>query len=147
MQVMVFKINGNYYGLDTEFIDEIILRQSLVPAPCGNSCVAGLTDVRGNIYTCIDLCNVLFNIRSSWSKNQKFLLTSLDNLLIAYIVDEAVGVYDTDASPVSSNFVMGMDTNLVVGFTEFRDTLLTLLNLDGVNKISGLRLKQSSRVS
>lgn len=136
MQVLVFTINGNYYGLDTKYVDEIILRQGLTQAQSSNECIAGLTYVRESCYTCIDLCNVLFKQRSKWSKTQKFLLTSYDNKLISYIVDEVVGVFSISTNDIKSSNVFGVDISLLDGFI-FRDNaIITLLDLYGINQAS-----------
>lgn len=136
MQVLVFTINGNYYGLDTKYVDEIILRQGLTQAPSTSECVAGLTCVRESCYTCIDLCNVLFKQRSKWSKTQKFLLTSYDNKLISYIVDEVVGVFSISTDDIKSSNVFGVDISLLDGFIFKDNTIITLLDLYGINQAS-----------
>ena len=136
MQVLVFTINGNYYGLDTKYVDEIILRQGLTQAPSSSECVAGLTYVRESCYTCIDLWNVLFKQRSKWSKTQKFLLTSYDNKLISYIVDEVVGVFSISTNDIKSSNVFGVDISLLAGFIFKDNTIITLLDLYGINQAS-----------
>lgn len=136
MQVLVFTINDNYYGLDTKYVDEIILRQGLTQAPSTSECVAGLTYVMESCYTCIDLCNVLFKQRSKWSKTQKFLLTSYDNKLISYIVDEVVGVFSISTNDIKSSNVLGVDISLLDGFIFKDNTIITLLDLYGINQAS-----------
>ncbi len=110
MQILVFTINNNYYGLDTKYVDEVIVRQKLTPVPNSSDCVAGMTYVRESCYICIDLSNTLFKIRSKWSSTQKFLLTSYNNRLISYIVDEVIGIYTVDLNSIKSNNVFGVDS-------------------------------------
>lgn len=136
MQVLVFTINGNYYGLDIKYVDEIILRHGLTQASGTSECVAGLTYVMESCYTCIDLCNVLFKQRSKWSKTQKFLLTSYDNKLISYIVDEVVGVFSISTNDIKSSNVFGVDISLLDGFIFKDNTIITLLDLYGINQAS-----------
>lgn len=136
MQVLVFTINNNYYGLDTKYVDEVIIRQKLTPVPNSSDCVAGMTYVRESCYICIDLSNTLFKIRSKWSSTQKFLLTSYNNRLISYIVDEVVGIYTIDLNSIKSNDVFGIDRNLLKGFIFENNTIITLLDLHGVNQAS-----------
>lgn len=136
MQILVFTINNNYYGLDTKYVDEVIIRQKLTPVPDSSDCIAGMTYVRESCYICIDLSNTLFKVRSKWSDTQKFLLTSYDNRLISYIVDEVVGVYTIDLSSIKSNNIFGVDKNLLKGFIFENNTIITLLDLHGVNQAS-----------
>lgn len=136
MQILVFTINNNYYGLDTKYIDEVIVRQKLTPVPNSSDCVAGMTYVRESCYICIDLSNTLFKIRSKWSSTQKFLLTSYNNRLISYIVDEVIGIYTIDLNSIKSNDVFGVDRDLLKGFIFENNTIITLLDLHGVNQAS-----------
>lgn len=136
MQILVFTINNNYYGLDTKYVDEVIVRQKLTPVPNSSDCVAGMTYVRESCYICIDLSNTLFKIRSKWSSTQKFLLTSYNNRLIAYIVDEVIGIYTIDLNSIKSNNVYGVDRDLLKGFIFENNTIITLLDLHGVNQAS-----------
>lgn len=136
MQILVFTINNNYYGLDTKYVDEVIIRQKLTPVPNSSDCIAGMTYVRESCYICIDLSNTLFKVRSKWSDTQKFLLTSYNNRLISYIVDEVVGVYTIDLNSIKSNNVFGVDKSLLKGFIFENNTIITLLDLHGVNQAS-----------
>lgn len=136
MQVLVFTINNNYYGLDTKYVDEVIIRQKLTPVPNSSDCIAGMTYVRESCYICIDLSDTLFKVRSKWSDTQKFLLTSYNNRLISYIVDEVVGVYTIDLNSIKSNNVFGVDKSLLKGFIFENNTIITLLDLHGVNQAS-----------
>lgn len=136
MQILVFTINNNYYGLDTKYVDEVIVRQKLTPVPNSSDCIAGLTYVRESCYVCIDLSNTLFKIRSKWSSTQKFLLTSYNNRLISYIVDEVIGIYTVDLNSIKLNNVFGVDRDLLKGFIFENNTIITLLDLHGVNQAS-----------
>lgn len=136
MQILVFTINGNYYGLDTKYIDEVIVRQKLTPIPNSSDCVAGMTYVRESCYTCIDLSNTLFKERSKWAVTQKFLLTSYGSRYISYIVDEVVGVYTVGVEQVKSNNVFGVDKTLLAGFIFEKNKIITLLDLNGINQAS-----------
>ena len=136
MQILVFTINNNYYGLDTKYVDEVIIRQKLTPVPNSSDCIVGMTYVRESCYICIDLSNTLFKVRSKWSDTQKFLLTSYNNRLISYIVDEVVGVYAIDLNSIKSNNVFGVDKSLLKGFILENNTIITLLDLHGVNQAS-----------
>lgn len=136
MQILVFTINNNYYGLDTKYVDEVIIRQKLTPVPNSSDCIVGMTYVRESCYICIDLSNTLFKVRSKWSDTQKFLLTSYNNRLISYIVDEVVGVYTIDLNSIKSNNVFGVDKSLLKGFILENNTIITLLDLHGVNQTS-----------
>lgn len=136
MQIIVFTINNNYYGLDTKYVDEVIVRQKLTPVPNSSDCIAGLTYVRESCYVCIDLSNTLFKIRSKWSSTQKFLLTSYNNRLISYIVDEVIGIYTVDLNSIKSNNVFGVDRDLLKSFIFENNIIITLLDLHGVNQAS-----------
>lgn len=136
MQILVFTINNNYYGLDTKYVDEVIVRQKLTPVPNSSDCIAGMTYVRESCYICIDLSNTLFKIRSKWSSTQKFLLTSYDNKFVSYIVDEVIGIYTIDLNSIKSSEMFGVDRSLLKGFIVENNMIITLLDLYGINQAS-----------
>lgn len=129
MIVLLFKINNNDYAIDIAYVHEIIQRQRITPISSQKVYIAGVTDVRGKVYTCVDLSGVLFNKRGEWSKNQLFLLTSCNNNLISFIVDMADGVVNIDESEVMVSNMAFTNNTALEGIFRHNNSLVGLLDV------------------
>ena len=67
MLVMIFKVNNQFFGIDITYLHEVIKYQKITPIQDSGTYVAGVTDVRGKLYTCVDINGILYDKRSSWS--------------------------------------------------------------------------------
>lgn len=139
MVVVVFKINGNLYALDIKYVHEVIARQRIVPIPDASAFVAGMTNVRGRLYTCVDLCNVLFNVRSTWSESQLFLLTSNGEDNVSFIIDGIETVKEFDDSSCITKRIFGSKTEIYNSYIYYNEKMVLLLNVEKLYELSDLR--------
>lgn len=131
MQVLIFTINGYKYAIENKYIDELIRRQKIQPMSSTSKYLAGCTNVRDTIYTCIDLCGVLFDKRANYSINQIFILTQSK---IAYIVDTVETVVDLDISTVfKPSIIVPNKKNTVIGYFKLNQDIVTFLNFIGLD--------------
>ncbi len=130
MKILIFTINNNRYGLDISYIHEAIRRQKITPLAKAGVYVAGMTEVRGNIYTCVDLSGVLFDRQSNWSEQQIFLLTSNNDKLVAFIVDNAENVIEINEDDISKSALplIATKNNTIQGIFRHNDDLISILD-------------------
>ena len=139
MLALIFNINNNKYAINVDYIHEAIPRQKITPLAGASGAVAGVTEVRGTLYTCVDLSGLLFNVRGKWSEHQIFLLGAVDKTYVSMIVDSVSNVADLDMNTLDKSVLKFSDSkmNTVSGFFKYQDNLVSLLDMDGVvTKIS-----------
>lgn len=139
MVVVIFKINGNLYALDIKCVHEVIARQRITSIPDASAFVAGITNVRGRLYTCVDLCNVLFDVRSTWSESQLFLLTSNGKDNVSFIIDGIETVIEFDDSSFITKRIFGSKTEIYNSYIYYKGKMVLLLNIKELYKLSDLR--------
>ena len=134
MLVLIFNINNNKYAVDVSYIHEAILRQGMTPMAGMADFVAGETNVRGTLYTCVDLSSMLFGIRGKWSKTQIFLLASCDNSYVSMIVDSVDNVITINEKDIDTSMLQFVhdDTRLMDGIFRYKDNLVSLVDIKSV---------------
>ena len=132
MLVMVFKVNNQFFGMDIAYIHEVIKRQRITPIQDSGTFIAGITDVRGKIYTCVDINGVLFNERGSWSKDQLFLLTYCNGNLISFIIDSADHVINVSEDLFDFSFKQMTPNSTVEAVFKYDNNLVSLLDVQSL---------------
>ena len=129
MLVMIFKVNNQFFGIDIAYLHEVIKRQKITPIQDSDSCVAGVTDIRGRLYTCVDINELLYDKRSNWSKDQLFLLTYCNDSLISFIVDGAEHVVNIDEDSLDFSFKKMSPNSSVEAIFKYNNSLVSLLDI------------------
>ena len=129
MVVMIFKVNNQFFGIDIAYLHEVIKRQKITPIQDNDSYVAGVTDVRGRLYTCVDINGLLYDKRSNWSKDQLFLLTYCNDSLISFIVDGAEHVVNIDEDSLDFSFKKMSPNSSVEAIFKYDNNLVSLLDI------------------
>ena len=132
MLVMIFKVNNQFFGIDITYLHEVIKRQKITPIQDSGTYVAGVTDVRGKLYTCVDINGILYDKRSSWSKDQLFLLTCCNNSLISFIVDGAENVINIDDDSFDFSFKQMIPNSSVEAVFRYNNNLVLLLDVQSL---------------
>lgn len=129
MLVMIFKANNQFFGIDVTYLHEVVKRQKITPIQGSGTYVAGITDVRGKLYTSIDISGVLYDKRSNWSKEQLFLLTCYNGNLISFIVDSAELVVNVDEDSFDFSFKQMSPNSSVKAIFKYDNNLVSLLDI------------------
>ena len=103
LDLVEFKACGRRLAFETKFIDEAFSIKDISPVPQTSALVRGVTNVRGQIVTVIDLA-VLFNLSPSGSQQSDGLILRFGALRLAICVDEVLGVRQLDNSDLSQGF-------------------------------------------
>ena len=132
MVVMIFKVNNQFFGIDITYLHEVIKRQRITPIQSNNIHIAGITDIRGKIYTCVDISGVLYDKRSNWSKDQLFLLTYYNDSLIAFIIYNVESVINIDEDSFDFSFKQMTPNNTVEAIFKYNNNLVSLLDVQSL---------------
>lgn len=132
MLVMIFKVSNQFFGIDITYLHEVIKRQRITPIQSNNMYIAGITDIRGKIYTCVDIRGVLYDKRSNWSLDQLFLLTYYNDSLIAFIIDNVESVINIDEDSFDFSFKQMTPNNTVEAIFKYNNNLVSLLDIQSL---------------
>ncbi len=124
LPVVVFSFGDHRYAIDARFVKEIQSLANLTPVPCTPSFVAGVVNLRGTLYSLVDLRRFMdLPIKGVTDLNQ-ILLVSGAGMELGFLAYEVLGLkkipLDEIKAPlpndenVAKEFVTGVTTDLTV---------------------------------
>lgn len=103
MQIIVFRLKDLYFGLSTEYVEEITTTLSYTKVPKSKGWVQGLVNLRGDVLTLINLYNLLnLNDNNIDDCYNNTIVAQLSENNVALMVDEVIGVSDVNAEDLHS---------------------------------------------
>ncbi len=143
VQLVVFKLQQQEYGVQIKHVREIINVFDITPLPEKSSAVEGVINLRGQIIPIIDLKKRLGFKRHAYSSDSRVVVVEIDKQLLGMRVDEAVEVIGLPAEAIQTLpnvFSKGENSTLVVGVGKLDDRLLLILDLSKIS--SGPEIRQ-----
>ena len=143
-QYFLFISGGDIYAMDALLVSEIVEYQNITKVPMMQSCIKGVTNVRGNIITVVDLLDrfslgeTKLTPRTSLAIVKK---THLDKSVdIAIIIDEVYEVdYISDNNlQVSPDFGTKINKSFIKYIGRYNNKDIAILNTDKILNISDL---------
>ena len=127
-QYFFFKTGEDIYAIEATFVKEMLEYQPLTKVPLMPSFVKGVTNIRGEIITVIDLLDRLRLGETSLKK--KSALVIIDN--IALIIDEILEVAPLDENLFKSPLEFGfkIEQKFIKHMALYEDNYIALLNCD-----------------
>lgn len=135
MQLVVFKLDGEEYGIDISKINSILFSKkfSITKIPTENKAIEGIINLRGKI-------NYIFNLRVRFDlpkreigEESKFIMLSLENSSIGFLVDEVTDIIKVEDSQIEAQptFVSSKDS-CIDGIAKIDERIIVLLNIYNV---------------
>ena len=144
LQLVVFKLGGESYGLAIDQIKEVVLSPPVARMPQTPAYIKGLANIRGNIIAIMDL-EQKFGLQASQTKVEAYpytLVIENETYKIGVLVKE---VPDTITVPVedidrASDFVQysSLDARCLVGVVTANDRLIILIDIIKMVEVEGI---------
>lgn len=141
-QFCTFYLNGLFFGVEVERVQEVIRYQDMTRVPLAPPVVQGLINLRGQIVTAIDLRRRLeLPERPAGQLPMNVVIRSEDGA-VSFLVDEIGDVLEVNDEDYESppETVDGAARELIRGVYKVSDRLLLILdaalamNVDGYNE-------------
>src|SRR5271157_4838396 len=129
-----FCIDGLWFGIAAERVQEVISSPPITPVPLAPRAVAGLTNLRGQILTVIDLRQRLGLEERPAAMPPVNVVVRRENGTVGLLVDEIGEVVEAaeNACEAAPDNLPAESRELVPGVCKFPNRLLHLLDLDKV---------------
>jgi purine-binding chemotaxis protein CheW len=129
MQLVVFRVGKEEYGLDIQEVKEIIKMQEITEIPNAPEFIEGVINLRGQITPVMDMRKRLNAEVEKIGKDTRIVIVETEESNIGIIVDSVTGVIhmperDISPPPVSS------ETEFVKGVGKINDKLLILIDIN-----------------
>ena len=98
-QFLTFYIADELYALSVKYIKEILEYSIVTKVPLMQSCISGITNIRGNVIPLLDL-GIRLGLRNTQTINKRTSIIVIEkeheiqNIQVGLIVDEVNEVYD-----------------------------------------------------
>lgn len=127
-EVIEFRLDDRYYGVTTDIVKEIVLFQTLTPAPNTHPAVEGIFMPRDKMITAIDLKNCLQ--MGSSSENGLFIIATIDGTEMAFHIDNVIAIHKVAEEEITlAGFSVEKDTS-IQGVIKKGNKLIILLDLE-----------------
>ncbi|MDH3325429.1 MAG: chemotaxis protein CheW [Gammaproteobacteria bacterium] len=142
---LTFNVNGDVYGSEIDYIQEIIEYGAITRVPLTPKYLRGVINLRGNVVPVIDLAIRLGKEASQVTKRTCIIIVemkSIDDEVvdIGFVVDEVDEVLDIAADNIAAPPQFGSDirTDFILGMGKLSGKFVVLLQLEEVLSIAEL---------
>jgi chemotaxis signal transduction protein len=142
LQIVNFTVGPVHYGVPVEQVREVRDKQTATPIPGADPCVVGVTNLRGQIITLIDLKRRL-SLEAGEGGGDKIIVIEKQGHAIGVLVDSVTEVSTVPRKDieVNSDLAVGFE-NYVIGVGKQNNKLVVLLNMARiVAEVSGVQIE------
>lgn len=134
-KTVIFKLNGQEYGVNINQIRSIERMEEIVPLPQTSDFIKGIINLRGSVIPIIDLRTRLGMQEEEATEQTRILVANVQDINVGLIVDDATDVIDIheDIMEDAPELVKGVDYQYLKGVAKYEGRgLILLLDLDHV---------------
>jgi purine-binding chemotaxis protein CheW len=134
VQLVVFDLADEVYGVDIARVDEVIRMQEITRIPRAPEFVEGVTNLRGKVIPVVDLRRRFGLAMSEIQATSRIVVVYIGSHTIGLIVDGVSEVIRVSPSAIepTSTIVTSVDSAYLRGSAKVGDKLVILLDLDYV---------------
>lgn len=132
-QFIVVKIEDEQYGININYIDNIVRMQKITRVPKTQPYFIGIINLRGEIIPVMSL-RIKFDLPSvDESNSTRIIILKTDtNAKLGVLVDEVKEVVTLSDDCIEKTSFDGENANYLTGVGKNNDTLISLLNINGI---------------
>jgi len=134
MQIVIFELAEEQYGLEISAVDSIIAAPDIVSVPHAPSFVEGIAQLRGEVLPIIDLRKRFGLPQQAYSKHTRFVVVGMENMKVGMAVDTVTEVLTLpdDCIEPPSPLVTSSASEFVTGVVNTDRHLILLVDLQKV---------------
>lgn len=139
LQVVVFRLGSEEYGINIDLVREIIRRTEVTPVPHAARSVKGVINLRGKIIAVVDLRSRFGLPPVEASSTERIIVMEIDGHLVGVEVDAATEVLrlaQDSIEPPPEVLASEDMANAVLGVGKIDGRLIVLLRLEEVLPLS-----------
>lgn len=138
-QLCTFYLDGHFFGVDAQSVQEVIRYQEMTRVPLTPECVNGLINLRGQIVTAIDMRKRLGLQDRPAEKLPMNVVVRSDEGAVSLLVDQIGDVIEVSSEDFETppDTLRGSARDLVQGAYKLDGKLLLVLNTTETVQLSG----------
>ncbi|MEE8471487.1 MAG: chemotaxis protein CheW, partial [Dehalococcoidia bacterium] len=126
MQLVVFDLAKEVYGVDIIAVHEIIRMQVITEVPRTPDFVEGVINLRGKVIPVVDLRKRFGLTVSDETKDSRIVVVDIDGQEVGMVVDAVTEVLriPTESVEPPSSLITGVDSAYLMGIAKLEDRLI-----------------------
>ena len=135
LQLVVFNIGAEEFGVEIMNVQEIIRMTSITKIPQAPHYVRGIINLRGKIVIVINLNDIMGTGGGEQDEDTRIIVAEMGDNVVGFVVDSATEVLrlpKNSVEPAPAIIANKIDTEYVRGVGKIDDRLLILLNLQKI---------------
>jgi purine-binding chemotaxis protein CheW len=134
LQIVVFKLGNEEYGLHIDQIKEVVLTPNITRMPQTPSYVKGVANVRGNVIAIFDLEDRFNLVRTIQEQASKYtLVVESDEVKMGLLVTDVPNTVTVNAADLDQSVgIIGdanVETNYIKGIIKTNNRLIILIDI------------------
>ncbi len=128
---VIFKLQGEKYGIDINLVSGIEREQKIVSVPNAPDNIKGIINMRGIIVPVYNLARK-FGFEDIDSKNSQLIITRINDMYLAVEVEGVEEIFDISAASLSEipKIVLGSRTSYIKEVAKVKDELIIIIDID-----------------
>ena len=131
LRVVVFSLTNETYGIPTDYVREVQPLREVTPVPCTPGFVVGVINIRGSIYSAIDIRDFLGVPKRETTDLTKVILVNAAGLEVGILADDVAGEMSVPLAEIRPPLAThaGVKEEYTQGVTK---DMLIILNLEAL---------------
>ncbi len=131
LEILHFTVKGVHYAINVVKVKEILHINNLSKVPNAHPAVPGISLIRGEVITIIDMRMVLEGQRNDNISKSMILVCEFNKLKVAFAIDEVLGISRIKWEQISKPSDITANT-LVIGNINLNETIIMLLDFEKI---------------
>lgn len=128
-EILQFKLGRQRYGIDTSYVREVFSLNDFTAVPCTPAFVIGVTNIRGEIISLIDIRRFFGIEIGDITDLNKVIVVSDGAMVFGIVVDNIEDVSIAVDTLLASTAIAGIDSRYLRGITSAHVAVLDILML------------------
>lgn len=132
--IFTFKVNGNYFGIDTQYIDSITATFTKTEVPSVSNNIKEMISYRDNIIPVVSLSNYLFKTNLDNTEQDLLVICNAACSKIAFEIDNVDNILKIEDDEIHKNTpLISNRAHMINGFIQMKDkSILSILDLNKI---------------
>lgn len=137
-QLLIFKLNEEYFGVEITNIDQIIPPKEITKIPNTPDYIEGLLSLRGKVYTVFNLRKRFCLPDRGFDDSTKIVIVNVNSVAIGFIVDEVNEIARVEDENIESTpkTIASLNKKYINGIAKIGERLVIMLDLEQVLSVS-----------
>ncbi len=135
IEVMKFKVQNEFYGINVAKVQEIIMSEKVKPMPHSHPSVEGIFKPRDTLITVINLSHYLSGQEDERSARDLFIVTNFNKMTVAFRVQSIEGISRISWQAIQKpdkTLSNGEEDSITTGIAQCEGQLVTILDFEKI---------------